>query len=202
MAIKISQNKTVKYSHNFTFSDKNDVSKITVICGPMFSGKTKSLISNIAEYLNDNKTVVVFKPLLDNRYSENEVVSHDKDTVEARNIEHPSEILKFIEDVDVVAIDEAQFFNDSIVEVVEEIAAMGKEVLLAGLDLDYKSRPFGPMPLLISKADHVIKLHSVCTFCSAPAKYTHRISEDSGTVLLGEKDKYVPLCRSCYKELT
>ena len=77
-----------------------------------------------------------------------------------------------------------------------------KEVLLAGLDLDYKSRPFGPMPLLISKADHVIKLHSVCTFCSAPAKYTHRISEDSGTVLLGEKDKYVPLCRSCYKELT
>ena len=202
MPLKISQNKTVKYSHDYSFSERADVSKITVICGPMFSGKTKGLINEVATHLDQNKSVIVFKPLLDNRYSDDEVVSHDKDTVEARNIEEPAEMFQFIEGVDVVAIDEAQFFNDSIVDVVEDMAAMGKEVILAGLDLDYRSKPFGPMPLLISKADVVKKLHSVCTFCSAPAKYTHRISEDGGLVLLGEKDKYVPLCRTCYKELT
>ncbi|MCH2233088.1 MAG: thymidine kinase [Crocinitomicaceae bacterium] len=178
------------------------MSKITVICGPMFSGKTKGLINEIATHREQNKTVIVFKPLLDNRYSDNEVVSHDKDKVEARNIEEPVEMLQFIDDVDVIAIDEAQFFNDSIVDVVEDIAAMGKDVILAGLDLDYRAEPFGPMPMLLGKADVVKKLHSVCTFCSAPAKYTHRISEDGELVLLGEKDKYVPLCRTCYKELT
>lgn len=201
MSLKISQNKTVKYSNKFEYSKRAKASTITVICGPMFSGKTKRLISEIANRIEDKDDVIVFKPLIDNRYAENEVVSHDKDSVEAINIDNPLEILDLIGEQNVVAIDEVQFFNENILIVAEKLSKAGKDVILAGLDLDYKARPFGPMPLLLTNADAVIKLHSVCTFCNAPAKFTHRITDEGSVVLLGEKDKYVPLCRNCFNDL-
>jgi thymidine kinase len=167
----------------------------------MFSGKTKTLIRLIDEYKADGKKVFVFKPKVDNRYAEEAIVSHDKDETSAINVERSVDILDLFHKADVVAIDEAQFFDASIVRVCKEISDQGKSVLLAGLDMDYKASPFGSMPLLLSMADEVIKLNSVCTFCSGRARYSHRISNDNGVVVLGEKDKYVPLCRSCYTEL-
>lgn len=202
MSVKISQNKTVKYSNTYKLSEPTNVSEITVFSGPMFSGKTKALLCKVRANIAENKKVSVFKPRLDNRYSKSEIVSHDKDRIEALSVTDSTEILKLIDGIDVVAIDEVQFFDSSIVNVVEEIASMRKEVLLAGLDLDYKGEPFGSVPALMAKADNVIKLHAVCSFCSAPAKYTHRTIKNEALVLLGEKDKYVPLCRSCFKELT
>ena len=199
--MKISQNTDVNISSPYSFSPRVSNVKIHVICGPMFSGKTKTLIKNIDDYRNLRKKVVVFKPKLDNRYSESSIVSHDKDEVEAFGVERPEEILDLFHHADVVAIDEVQFFDDSIVEVCQIIANQGKSIILAGLDLDYKANSFGAMPQLLTLADEVIKLNSVCTFCSGKARFSHRISPDNGVVVLGEKDKYVPLCRSCYNEL-
>jgi thymidine kinase len=167
----------------------------------MFSGKTKTLIGLISGYLNDKKKVVVFKPKLDDRYAEESIVSHDKDAATAYSVNRPAEILDLFHRADVVAIDEVQFFDESIVSVCETIADFGKTVVVAGLDLDYMGRPFGSMPQLMSVADEIIKLNSVCTFCSGRARFSHRISKDQGVVVLGEKDKYVPLCRSCYNEM-
>lgn len=167
----------------------------------MFSGKTTHLIQAINEQLAEGKEVFVFKPKLDNRYAEESVVSHDRSKVEAFSVEKSVEILDFYLNADVVAIDEIQFFDDRIVEVVEKIADDGKTVIAAGLDMDYLGRPFGAIPELLTIADEVKKLNSVCTFCSGKARFSHRISSDNGIVVLGEKDKYVPLCRSCYNEL-
>lgn len=167
----------------------------------MFSGKTKTLINLIGGYVKDKKKVVVFKPKLDDRYAEESIVSHDKDEALAYSVNRPVEILDLFHRADVVAIDEVQFFDESIIEVCETIADFGKTVVVAGLDLDYLGRPFGPMPQLMSVADEIIKLNSVCTFCSGRARFSHRISKDQGIVVLGEKDKYVPLCRSCYNEM-
>lgn len=175
--------------------------KIQVICGPMFAGKTKTLISTIEGYLKERKKVVVFKPKLDDRYAEEAIVSHDKDAVQAYPVSRPVEILDLFHRADVVVIDEVQFFDQSITEVCETIANFGKTVVVAGLDMDYLGQPFGSMPHLMSIADEIIKLNSVCTFCSGRARYSHRISKDNGQVVLGEKDKYVPLCRSCYNEM-
>ena len=167
----------------------------------MFSGKTKTLIKTIAAYQADGKKVVVFKPKLDDRYAEEAIVSHDKDENEAINVVKPAEILDLFHNADVVAIDEVQFFDSSIVGVCNIIAGHGKSVVMAGLDMDYLAAPFGSMPELLTMADEVVKLNSVCTFCSGRARHSHRVSKDSGVVVLGEKDKYVPLCRSCYNEL-
>lgn len=167
----------------------------------MFSGKTKTLIELIQGYQSDRKKVVVFKPKLDDRYADEAIVSHDKDETRAYGISRPAEMLDLFHRADVVAIDEVQFFDNSIVEVCETIANFGKTVIVAGLDLDYLGQPFGSMPQLMSIADEIIKLNSVCTFCSGRARFSHRISKDQGIVVLGEKDKYVPLCRSCYTEM-
>lgn len=167
----------------------------------MFSGKTKTLIKTIDKFKAKGKTVIVFKPAIDNRYAETAIVSHDKDETQAVSVSKPSEILDLFHHADVVAIDEVQFFDASIVAVCNIIADHGKSVVVAGLDMDYKSNPFGSMPALMTMADEVVKLNSVCTFCSGRARYSHRVSKDSGIVVLGEKDKYVPLCRSCYNEL-
>lgn len=184
-----------------TFSTRVSNAKIQVVCGPMFSGKTKTLIGLIAGYISERKKVVVFKPQLDDRYAEESIVSHDKDEAQAYSVNRPAEILDLFHRADVVVIDEIQFFDDSIVAVCETIADFGKTVVVAGLDLDYLGRPFGSMPQLMSIADEIIKLNSVCTFCSGRARFSHRISKDQGVVVLGEKDKYVPLCRSCYNEM-
>lgn len=196
-----SQKQHVNISKKLSFSTRVENAKIQVICGPMFSGKTKTLIKYIDEYKSNGKKVFVFKPNIDDRYSVNNIVSHDKDETEAYNVSKAAEILDLFHHADVIAIDEVQFFDDSIVEVSNIIANFGKTVLLAGLDMDYKARSFGSMPRLLALADEVIKLNSVCTFCSGRARYSHRISDDNGIVVLGETDKYVPLCRSCYHEL-
>ena len=168
----------------------------------MFSGKTKSLIAAVEEEKSKGKTVFVFKPQLDDRYAEEAIVSHDKDEVHAFNVSRPVEILDTYLNADVIAIDEVQFFDESIIEITRKIANNGKSVILAGLDLDYRAEFFGSMPSLLAIADEVVKLNSVCTFCSGRARFSHRISKDDGVVVLGEKDKYVPLCRSCYVELS
>ena len=199
--MEISQKQHVNISKKLTFSSIVDNAEIRVICGPMFSGKTKTLIKYINEYKEAGKKVFVFKPKLDDRYAENAIVSHDKDETEAFNVSKAAEILDLFHHADVVAIDEVQFFDDSIVEVTNIIANFGKTVLVAGLDMDYKARSFGAMPKLLALADEVTKLNSICTFCSGRARYSHRISDDQGVVVLGETDKYVPLCRSCYHEL-
>ena len=175
--------------------------KIKVICGPMFSGKTKTLIKTIDTFKSAGKKVIVFKPKLDNRYAEEEVVSHDSDATPAVNVSRPVEIMDLFHQADVVAIDEVQFFDDSIVSVCGMIADQGKTVVVAGLDMDYRGNPFGPMPALMTMADEIEKLNSVCTFCSGKARFSHRVSSEGEVVVLGEKDKYVPLCRSCYNEL-
>lgn len=167
----------------------------------MFSGKTKTLIGMIAGYVHDKKKVVVFKPKLDDRYADAAIVSHDQDEAQAYGVTRPAEILDLFHRADVVAIDEVQFFDESIVEVCETIANFGKTVIVTGLDMDYLGRPFGSMPLILSIADEITKLNSVCTFCSGRARFSHRISNDTGVVVLGVKDKYVPLCRSCYNEM-
>ena len=200
--MKFSPTTDVKIKRKLTFSPRVSGSTFSIICGPMFSGKTKTLICKIDEVRSEGKTVFVFKPKLDNRYADEAVVSHDKDEVDAYSIEKPKEILDYYHNADVVAIDEAQFFDDSVVLVCRRILADGKSVIVAGLDLDYLSNPFGPMPELMTFADEVIKLNSVCTFCSGKARFSYRISQENDIVVLGEKDKYVPLCRSCYSELT
>jgi thymidine kinase len=167
----------------------------------MFSGKTTALIEKINSFRTDGETVFVFKPKLDDRYAEKSVVSHDKSKVEAYSVEKSTEILDYYLNADIVAIDEVQFFDDQIIDVIEKIANEGKTVIAAGLDLDYLGRPFGSFPTLLTLADEITKLNSVCTFCSGKARFSHRISNDNGIVVLGEKDKYVPLCRSCYNEL-
>ena len=199
--MKISNKQGVNISERIAFSPRVANAKIQVVCGPMFSGKTKTLINLIGGYVKDKKKVVVFKPKLDDRYAEESIVSHDKDEALAYSVNRPVEILDLFHRADVVAIDEVQFFDESIIEVCETIADFGKTVVVAGLDLDYLGRPFGPMPQLMSVADEIIKLNSVCTFCSGRARFSHRISKDQGIVVLGEKDKYVPLCRSCYNEM-
>ncbi len=199
--MEISNKKDVKISLESRFTKVEQNAKLRVICGPMFSGKTKTLIRVINEYKAAGQEVFVFKPAFDNRYADKAVVSHDKDAIQAYPIKRPIEILDYHLNADVIAIDEVQFFDDSIPEICQKLAQEGKTVIVSGLDLDYKARPFGPMPQILAIADEIIKLNSVCTFCSGHARFSHRISTESDIVLLGEKDKYVPLCRSCYVDL-
>lgn len=200
--MEISHKRDVEISLKSRFTKIEQNAKLRVICGPMFSGKTKTLIRVINEYRKADRKVIVFKPLLDNRYADDEVISHDKDRVKATSIASPESILEYADQNDVIAIDEVQFFEGSIVDVCQHLAQAGKTVVISGLDLDYKARPFGAMPQLLTIADEILKLNSICTFCSGHARFSHRISTESSLVVLGEKDKYVPLCRSCYTELS
>lgn len=200
--MKFTNKKTVSISLESQFTKREKNAQIRVICGPMFSGKTKTLIRVINDYQLANKSVLVFKPKIDNRYGRNELVSHDKDSVPAVEISEPKEIIDYILSADVIAIDEVQFFDESVIKVIELIAEKGKTCIVSGLDLDYRARPFGAMPDVLAIADEIIKLNSVCTFCSGHARFSHRISTESEIVVLGEKDKYVPLCRACYSEMS
>lgn len=186
----------ISLTSQFTKHEKN--AQIRVICGPMFSGKTTTLINFIDDYKTDEKTVLVFKPMLDNRYGTDKIMSHDNECVEAIEVSHPKQILDYIMQADVMAIDEVQFFDESIVKVCEILVENGKTCLISGLDLDYKAKPFGSMPQILTIADEIIKLNAVCTSCNGHARYTHRLSQELDTVVLGEKDKYTALCRSCY----
>jgi thymidine kinase len=199
--LEISHKRDVKISLKSSFTQSERNAQIRVVCGPMFSGKTKTLIRVINEYKTVGKKVFVFKPKIDDRYAEDSIVSHDKDETSAFNVIRPIEILDYHLNADVIAIDEVQFFDDSIIEVCNTLTENGKTVICAGLDLDYRGLPFGPMPKILAIADEIIKLNSVCTFCSGPARISHRITQEKEQVVLGEKEKYVPLCRSCYTEL-
>lgn len=173
---------------------------IELITGSMFSGKTEELIRRLRRAQFAGLRVEIFKPSLDTRYSETRVVSHDDKSINSTPVDNPSAILLLAGDVDVVGIDEAQFFDESIVDVCNKLADSGVRVLVAGLDMDYLGKPFGPMPALIAVAEYITKVHAICMHCGNLAQYTHRKSDDVQVVLLGEKDIYEPLCRSCYNK--
>lgn len=171
---------------------------IEVICGSMFSGKTEELIRRIKRARIARQKIEIFKPAIDVRYSQSEVVSHDENAVRSTPVENSANILLLSADVDVVGIDEAQFFDKNLVDVVVELANQGIRVIVAGLDMDFRGNPFGPMPGLMAVADYVTKVHAVCVRCGTIAQFSHRISEKNQVVLLGEKDIYEALCRNCY----
>lgn len=180
----------------------NQVKKgsIEVICGSMFSGKTEELIRRMKRAEFAKQRVEIFKPLIDTRYSHDEVVSHDKTTIRSTPVESSGSILLLATEVDVVGIDEAQFFDDGIVEVCQTLATNGVRVLVAGLDMDFKCRPFGAMPSLMAIADDVYKVHAICVRCGALAYVSHRLVDVQKQVLLGETMEYEPICRDCYQQ--
>ena len=173
--------------------------RLDVVCGSMFSGKTEELIRRMKRAKFAKQKVEIFKPSLDTRYSEEDVVSHDKNTIRSTPIDSSGAILLLASDIDVVGIDEAQFFDDGLVEVCNQLANNGVRVIVAGLDMDYKGIPFGPIPALCAIADEVTKVHAICVKCGALAYVSHRLIHNDKRVLLGEKDEYEPLCRECYQ---
>ncbi|MDC0297020.1 thymidine kinase [Crocinitomicaceae bacterium] len=171
---------------------------IEVICGSMFSGKTEELIRRLRRAEFANQQLILFKPKIDNRYSKNNVVSHSGNEFEAVLIENSSEIIGHINQHMVVAIDEAQFFDDGIVGVCESLSAKGIRVVLAGLDMDYTGKPFGPMPNLLAVAEYVTKVHAICVSCGNLAQFSNRTVSETSQVLVGAVEKYRPLCRACF----
>ena len=171
---------------------------IEVICGSMFSGKTEELIRRMRRAEFANQAFVIFKPEIDNRYSKKKVVSHQGNDFEAVVVKSATEILEHWNGEKVVAVDEAQFFDEAIVEVCNTLANKGVRIILAGLDMDYMGVPFGPMPALLSIAEYVTKVHAICVSCGNLAQFSHRTVKESGQVLVGAVEKYKPLCRSCY----
>ena len=173
---------------------------IEVVCGSMFSGKTEELIRRLKRAKFAKQKVEIFKPQVDVRYSEEEVVSHDSNAILSTPVETAANILLLTGDVDVVGIDEAQFFDNGLIEVCNTLANNGVRVIVAGLDMDFKGKPFGPIPALVSIAEYVTKVHAICVHCGNLAQFSHRLSANEKLVVLGEKDIYEPLCRSCFKE--
>lgn len=174
--------------------------RIEVVCGSMFSGKTEELIRRMRRAEFAKQKVEIFKPAIDTRYSDCDVVSHDRHTIPSTPISSSAQILLLSSDIDVVGIDEAQFFDNGIVDVCNELANRGVRVIVAGLDMDYKGVPFGPIPALCAIADDVTKVHAICVKCGAQAYVSHRIVDSDRRVLLGETGEYEPLCRECYKK--
>lgn len=172
---------------------------IEVITGSMFSGKTEELIRRLRRAQFAGLKVEIFKPSLDKRYSETRVVSHDDKSIISTPVDNASAILLFAGEVDVVGIDEAQFFDMSIVDVCNNLADNGIRIVIAGLDMDFMGKPFGPIPALLAIAEYVAKVHAICVRCGNLAQYSLRKSDEAQVVLLGEKDLYEPLCRNCYK---
>ena len=174
---------------------------IEVICGSMFSGKTEELIRRLKRAKFANQRVEIFKPKLDVRYSAEDVVSHDSNAIRSTPVDSSGNILLMAADVDVVGIDEAQFFDHNLVDVCRQLADNGVRVIVAGLDMDYRGKPFGPMPALMATAEYVTKVHAICVRCGNLAHHSHRLTADNQLVMLGEKDTYQPICRHCFREL-
>ena len=183
---------------NFTGESRHP-GRIEVVCGSMFSGKTEELIRRMRRAQFARQKVEIFKPSIDTRYSEEEVVSHDRNAIPSTPIDASAQILLLATDIDVVGIDEAQFFDEGLVDVCNELANRGVRVIVAGLDMDYKGGPFGPIPSLCAIADEVTKVHAICVRCGALAYVSHRKVSNDRRVLLGETDEYEPLCRECYQ---
>ena len=171
---------------------------IEVICGSMFSGKTEELIRRLKRAAIANQKVITFKPRLDTRYAEEEVVSHDQNSIASTAIEKSERILKLAEGFSVVGIDEAQFFDPALPVVSQDLAMRGKRVIIAGLDMDFKGRPFGPMPHLLAVAEYITKVHAICQHCGNLATHSYRLVDDDDTIVLGEKERYEARCRTCY----
>jgi len=171
---------------------------IEVICGSMFSGKTEELIRRLKRVRIANQKVEIFKPSMDIRFDEKNIVSHDENAIVSTPIDNSQTILLLASEVDVVGIDEAQFFDDQLPDVCDQLALRGIRVIVAGLDMDYSGKPFGQMPFLLAKADYITKLHAICVKCGNIANYSYRKSSHDSQVLLGEKDLYEPRCRYCY----
>lgn len=166
----------------------------------MFSGKTEELIRRIRRAKFANLKIEIFKPTIDTRFSDEDVVSHDFHKIPCHAVKDPKEMLKIADDVQVVGIDEAQFYDMSLVDVAQELANRGIRVIIAGLDMDYLGNPFGPMPYLMAIAEDVRKVHAICVKCGALANYSHRLVNDDELVVLGEKEAYEPLCRDCFNK--
>ncbi len=173
---------------------------VEVICGSMFSGKTEELIRRLRRAEFAKQDLILFKPSVDKRYSENNVVSHRGTEFNAVLVASSQEILNNVENQKVVAIDEAQFFDDQLVEVASELAGRGIRVILAGLDMDYTGTPFGPMPALLASAEYVSKVHAICVSCGNLAQFSNRLVADTDQVMLGAVEEYRPLCRSCFNK--
>lgn len=176
--------------------------RIEVVCGSMFSGKTEELIRRLKRAKFARQRVEIFKPAVDVRYSDSEVVSHDSNSITSTPTDTSASILLFTSEIDVVGIDEAQFFDDGLVDVCNELANNGIRVIIAGLDMDFKGRPFGPMPQLCAIADEVSKMHAICMKCGELASFSHRMVANDRQFMLGETEAYEPLCRSCYLKAT
>jgi len=185
----------------FLEKDRNNSARtgwIEVICGSMFSGKTEELIRRLNRARIARQKVEIFKPAVDTRYDETDVVSHDAKAVSSTPVENATQILFYAQDFEVVGIDEAQFFGEELVSVCNELARNGKRVVVAGLDMDYLGNPFGPIPNLMATAEYVTKVHAICIRCGNLANYSHRTVKDDNLVMLGETDAYEPLCRRCF----
>ena len=171
---------------------------IEVICGSMFSGKTEELLRRLKRAKIANQRVEIFKPKRDVRYDDQAVVSHDDNSILSIPVGNSEEIFQYIEDINVVGIDEAQFFDEKLPLVCEKLAIRGIRVIVAGLDMDFKGNPFGPVPPLLAKAEYITKVHAICPHCGNLATHSYRLTTETDTVVLGEKDKYEPRCRLCY----
>lgn len=172
--------------------------RIEVICGSMFSGKTEELIRRLRRAQFARQKVEIFKPSIDTRFSDTDVVSHQGSTIASTPVDSSGSILLLSSDIDVVGIDEAQFFDNGLVDICRELADNGVRVIVAGLDMDYQRKPFGPIPALCAIADEVTKVHAICVQCGSLAMYSHRKVAGTQRVMLGETEEYEPLCRSCY----
>ena len=174
---------------------------VEVICGSMFSGKTEELIRRLRRINFAGQELLLFKPKIDKRYSEENVVSHNGASFEAIQVNSSKDIVNHWTNERIVAIDEAQFFDEEIVNVVNHLAANGVRVICAGLDMDFQAKPFGPMPLLMASAEYVTKVHAICMSCGNLAQFSHRKTQEKEQVLVGAIDEYEPLCRSCYNKI-
>lgn len=178
---------------------KNNKGWIEVICGSMFSGKTEELIRRMKRAEFAKQSVEIFKPAIDVRYHEEDVVSHQGNSIRSTPVPASSNILLLANDIEVVGIDEAQFFDDELPSVCENLANQGVRVIIAGLDMDFRGKPFGPMPALMAKAEYVTKVHAICLRCGDLAQFSYRKTKEESVVLLGETQEYEPLCRKCYQ---
>lgn len=174
---------------------------IEVICGSMFSGKTEELIRRLRRAEFASQKLLLFKPSLDNRYSEEKIMSHNGSTFEAIQLDHSKDLFKHWNKEKIIAIDEVQFFDMDVVKVANTLASKGVRVICAGLDMDFKGNPFGPVPNLLASAEYVTKVHAICMSCGIPAQFSHRKAKNSKQVMLGAKDEYEPLCRTCYNKI-
>jgi len=181
-------------------NNKQEAGWIEVVCGSMFSGKTEELIRRLKRAKIAKMKVEIFKPAVDTRYDEVKVVSHDKNEIISTPVQTSSNILLLANDVEVIGIDEAQFFDDELPEVCNELANRGIRVIVAGLDMDFQGKPFGPIPQILATAEYVTKVHAICMRCGKLAHISHRTVHNDKLVMLGETESYEPLCRTCYQK--